>query len=80
MQNFNKEKFITGYKQSLRNINANNVKTVFLAYDVSENISTSVLAACNAVNCEDINREYNMAQLGSMAEIDVPAAVIVELK
>ena len=67
-------KRVVGLKQTVRSIQENDVKKVFLAKDVSPNIYDKIVSLCSEKNIE-VEYADTMKQLGNICKIDVPAAV-----
>ena len=72
-------KRVVGLKQTVRSIQENDVKKVFLAKDVSPNIYDKIVSLCSEKNIE-VEYADTMKQLGNICKIDVPAAVAAILK
>lgn len=68
-----------GIKQSLKAVEANNVKIVFLAKDADEKVVSGLKELCakNAIQIEYVD---TMKQLGKACGIEVGASVVCILK
>jgi len=68
-----------GIKQSLKAVEANNVKIVFLAKDADEKVISGLKELCvkNAIQIEYVD---TMKQLGKACGIEVGASVVCILK
>ena len=67
-------KKVVGFKQTVRSIEDESAKKVFLAKDVSPDIFDNVANLCKIYGIE-IEYVETMRQLGTACKIDVPAAV-----
>lgn len=72
------KKKIVGMKQTLRAIQNDNVKRVYIAMDADAHIKRTIFEACNRANIELI--EVNtMKELGEACKIEVGASTVALL-
>lgn len=73
------EKKIVGAKQTLRAVNSEIVKTVYVASDAEVRVTRSIVDACLLHGVEIIYID-TMQKLGTMCSIDVGTAIACVLK
>lgn len=73
-------KRVVGFKQTLRVLQQGRAAMVYLATDVDEHIKRKIMAACVEHDVELRSAGLPQRELGTLAQIDVGAAVIATLK
>ena len=76
---FDKERLMTGYKQTLKAINENRADTVYLAENCDDKIRLTVENTASAANVSILYIK-SMRELGGMCGIAVGASCAVVLK
>lgn len=78
-KDFSSSAFVAGLKQSLKMINSEKAKKVYLAADADFYISSKISDAC-AQTGTDIEVSFSKSELGKLCRIEVDAAVVAVLK
>ena len=73
------EKKVTGIKQVAKAIKDNEADKVIIAKDAHKEVIAPIISACRKKEIELVFIE-TMKELGEMAQIDVGASVVAELK
>ncbi|MGE5529644.1 MAG: ribosomal L7Ae/L30e/S12e/Gadd45 family protein [Patescibacteria group bacterium] len=73
-------KRVVGFKQTLRVLQQGRAAMVYLATDVDEHIKRKIMAACAEHGVELRSAGLPQRELGTLAQIDVGAAVIATLR
>ena len=70
---------VVGLKQSLRAIQQDRVKTVYIANDLEEHVLRMITESCREKNIPLIKVECSQKELGGLCQIEVGAAVVAIL-